>query len=207
MLYFAAASVLCGISENVTELIYFRALQGIGGALMIPGSLAIITVFFDESERGKAIGTWGAFSAITTAIGPVLGGWLVEEISWRWIFFINVPIAIIAILLTFWKVPESKGELAKCKIDYWERSWQPLGLAVLYMVFIESAVLGFANPLVFGSIIVGFLSLIAFVIVESRVEAPMMPLKLFRSKTFSGTNIVTFLMYAPMAGSYFSFLL
>ena len=200
---FAAASVLCGLSQNVTELIYFRAFQGIGGALMIPGSLAIITVFFDESERGKAIGTWGAFSAITTAIGPVLGGWLVEEISWRWIFFINIPIAVIALFLTFWRVPESRGELAKCKIDYWGALLATVGLGGLIYGFIESAVLGFTNPLVYGSIIVGLISLIAFVIVESRVEAPMMPLKLFRSKTFSGTNIVTFLMYAPMAGVIF----
>jgi len=96
---FAVSSILCGLSENVTELIYFRALQGIGGAMMIPGSLAIITVFFDQSERGKAIGTWSAFSAITTAIGPVLGGWLIDEVSWRWIFFINIPIAIIVLVI------------------------------------------------------------------------------------------------------------
>ncbi|MEM7007697.1 MAG: MFS transporter [Thermodesulfobacteriota bacterium] len=200
---FAIASVLCGMSENVTELIYFRALQGVGGALMIPGSLAIITVFFDESERGKAIGTWGAFSAITTAIGPVLGGWLVEEVSWRWIFFINIPIAAVVLILLFWRVPESKGELAKCKIDYWGALLATLGLGALVYGFIESAALGFDNPIVIGSIVVGVISLIAFVIVENKVEAPMMPLKLFKSKTFSGTNLVTLLMYAPLGGAIF----
>lgn len=200
---FAIASILCGVSENVTELIYFRALQGIGGALMIPGSLAIITVFFDESERGKAIGTWGAFSAITTAVGPVLGGWLVEEVSWRWIFYINVPIAVVALFLLFWRVPESKGELAKCKIDYWGALLATVGLGGIIYGFIESAALGFTDPVVLGSITLGLISIIAFVIVESRVEAPMMPLKLFRSRTFSGANMVTFLMYAPLGGAIF----
>lgn len=200
---FAVSSVLCGISENVTELIYFRALQGIGGALMIPGSLAIISVFFDESERGKAIGTWGAFSAITTALGPVLGGWLIEEVSWRWIFFINVPIAIVVLGVLFLRVPESKGELAKCKIDYWGAVLATVGLGGVVYGFIESAALGFANPIVFGSILIGVACLVGFVLVENKVEAPMMPLRLFKSKTFSGANIVTFLMYAPLGGALF----
>jgi len=200
---FAISSVLCGISENVTELIYFRALQGIGGAMMIPGSLAILTVFFDESERGKAIGTWSAFSAITTAIGPVLGGWLIEEVSWRWIFFINVPIAIVVLGILFLRVPESKGELAKCKIDYWGAVLATVGLGGIIYGFIESAALGFANPIVLGSMLAGALALIGFVIVENKVEAPMMPLKLFRSKTFSGANLVTLLMYASLGGALF----
>jgi EmrB/QacA subfamily drug resistance transporter len=200
---FAVSSVLCGLSENVTELIYFRALQGIGGAMMIPGSLAILTVFFDESERGKAIGTWSAFSAITTALGPVLGGWLIEEVSWHWIFFINVPIAIVVLSVLFLRVPESKGELAKCKIDYWGAVLATVGLGGVVYGFIESAALGFTNPVVFGSLTIGVLSLITFVIVENRVEAPMMPLKLFRSKTFSGANLVALLMYAPLGGVLF----
>lgn len=200
---FAISSILCGLSENVTELIYFRALQGIGGAMMIPGSLAIITVFFDQSERGKAIGTWSAFSAITTAIGPVLGGWLIDEVSWRWIFFINIPIAIIVLVILFLRVPESKGELAKCKIDYWGAVLATIGLGGIVYGFIESAALGFADPIVFGSLLLGVASLIGFIIVENRVEAPMMPLKLFRSTTFSGANLVTFLMYAPLGGALF----
>ncbi len=200
---FAVSSVLCGLSENVTELIYFRALQGVGGAMMIPGSLAIITVYFDELERGRAIGTWSAFSAITTVLGPVLGGWLIEEVSWLWIFFINVPIAIVVLGVLFLRVPESKGELAKCKIDYWGAVLATVGLGGVVYGFIESAVLGFSNPVVFGSLTIGVLSLITFVIVENRVEAPMMPLKLFRSKTFSGANLVTLLMYAPLGGVLF----
>jgi EmrB/QacA subfamily drug resistance transporter len=200
---FAISSILCGLSENVTELIYFRALQGIGGAMMIPGSLAIITVFFDQSERGKAIGTWSAFSAITTAIGPVLGGWLIDEVSWRWIFFINIPIAIIVLVILFLRVPESKGELAKCKIDYWGAVLATIGLGGIVYGFIESAALGFADPIVFGSLLLGVASLIGFTIVENRVEAPMMPLKLFRSTTFSGANLVTFLMYASLGGALF----
>ncbi len=200
---FAGASVLCGLSGNVTELIYFRVLQGIGGALMIPGSLAIITVFFDESERGRAIGTWSAFSAITTAIGPVLGGWLIEEVSWRWIFFLNIPIAIVVLAILILRVPESKGELAKCKIDYWGGALATIGLGGLVYGFIESAALGFADPLVLGSLLLGVVSLAAFIIVENRVEAPMMPLKLFHSITFSGANLVSFLMYAPLGAVLF----
>lgn len=200
---FAISSVLCGLSSNVSELIYFRALQGIGGALMLPGSLAIITVFFDESERGKAIGTWGAFSAITTAIGPVLGGWLIEEVSWRWIFFINVPLSVVVLAVLFLKVPESKGEAEKSRIDYWGALLATIGLGAIVYGFIESAALGFNHPIVMGSLILGALSLAAFVFVEDRVDAPMMPLELFRSKTFSGTNIVTFLMYAPLGGVVF----
>ncbi len=200
---FTVSSIFCGLSENVDQLIYFRALQGIGGAMMIPGSLAIITVFFDKSERGKAIGTWSAFSAITAAIGPVLGGWLIEEVSWRWIFFINIPIAIIVLAILFLRVPESKGELAKSKIDYLGGVLATIGLGGLVYGFIESAALGFADPLVFGSLLLGIVSLTAFILVENRVEAPMMPLKLFRSRTFSGANLVTFLMYAPFGGTLF----
>jgi len=200
---FAVSSVLCGLSENVTELIGFRVLQGIGGALMIPGSLAIITVYFDESERGRAIGTWSAFSAITTAVGPVLGGWLIEEVSWRWIFFINIPIAIVVLGVLFLRVPESKGKLAKCKIDYWGAILVTLGLGGIIYGFIESAALGFSDPTVFGSLILGVVLLAAFIIVENRVEAPMMPLKLFKSRTFSGVNLLSFLMYAPLGGVLF----
>ncbi len=166
---------------------------------MLPGSLAIITVLFDESERGKAIGTWGAFSAITTAIGPVLGGWLIEEVSWRWLFFINVALSVVVLAVLFLKVPESKGNRAKSRIDYWGALLATLVLGAIVYGFIESAALGFNHPIVVGSLILEALSLIAFIIVEKRVQVPMMPLRLFRSRTFSGTNIVTFLMYAPLS--------
>ena len=200
---FACSSILCGIAEDVGQLIMFRAIQGVGGALLIPGSLAIITVFFDESERGKAIGTWSAFSAITTALGPVLGGWLIENVSWRWIFFINIPIAVIVLFILFFRVPESRGETANCKIDYLGAVLATLGLGGLVYGFIESSILGFGNPLVYGSIVLGAASLFAFVVVEGIVDVPMMPLKIYKSKTFSGANIVTLLMYFALGGGFF----
>ena len=200
---FACSSILCGFSQDVGQLILFRAFQGVGGALLIPGSLAIITVFFDESERGKAIGTWSAFSAVTTAIGPVLGGWLIENVSWRWIFFINVPIAIIVLSILFVRVPESRGETANCRIDYWGTVFATLGLGGLVYGLVESSKLGFGNPLVYGSIIFGVAALIAFIIVESIVDAPMMPLKIYRSKTFTGANLITLLMYFALGGGFF----
>ena len=200
---FACSSILCGLSADVGQLIVFRALQGIGGALLIPGSLAIITVFFDESERGKAIGTWSAFAAITTALGPVLGGWLIENVSWRWIFFINVPIAVIVLVLLFIRVPESKGETANLKIDYWGAALATFGLGGLVYGFIESSNLGFGSPMVYGSIILGSVALIAFIIVEGIVDAPMMPLRIYRSLKFSGANVVTLFMYFALGGGFF----
>jgi len=200
---FACSSIICGFAQDVGQLILFRAVQGVGGALLIPGSLAIITVFFDESERGKAIGTWSAFSAITTALGPVLGGWLIENVSWRWIFFINIPIALIVLSVLFLRVPESKGETANCKIDYWGAVLATLGLGGVVSGFIESSNLGFGSPLVYGSIGLGAAALVAFVVVEGIVDVPMMPLKIYKSKTFSGANIVTLLMYSALGGGFF----
>lgn len=200
---FACSSILCGMAEDVGQLILFRAVQGVGGALLIPGSLAIITVYFDEFERGKAIGTWSAFSAITTALGPVLGGWLIENVSWRWIFFINIPIAVIVLSILFLRVPESKGETANCKIDYWGALLATLGLGGLVYGFIESSNLGFASPWVYGSLALGAAAITGFVIVEGIVDAPMMPLKIYRSKDFSGANIVTLLVYFALGGGFF----
>lgn len=200
---FAVSSALCGLSPGVEELKYFRALQGVGGALMIPGSLSIITSYFHESERGRAIGTWSAFSAITTAIGPVLGGWLIENISWRWIFFINVPISAVVIAILYFRVPESKGDLADSGIDYKGAALATLGLGGVVFGFVESSIYGFFNPVVAVSVAGGALFLILFVIAEKKSKSPMVPLGLFRSSTFSGANIVTFLMYAALAGSLF----
>ncbi|MFI5324174.1 MAG: MFS transporter, partial [Thermodesulfobacteriota bacterium] len=115
---FAISSMLCGLSQSIYQLIAFRAIQGVGGALLIPGSLSIITVFFSPGERGTAIGTWSAFSAITTALGPVLGGWLVENVSWRWIFFINVPIAAAVLTTLFLRVPESRRGVSGERVDW-----------------------------------------------------------------------------------------
>jgi EmrB/QacA subfamily drug resistance transporter len=200
---FAISSMLCGLSQSVYQLIAFRAIQGVGGALLIPGSLSIITVFFSPGERGTAIGTWSAFSAITTALGPVLGGWLIENVSWRWIFFINVPIAAAVLTILFLRVPESRGSMSNGKVDAAGGLLATLGLGGILFGLIESSNMGFGSPVVISSIILGVLALIAFVVVEMRAESPMMPTGLFRSVTFMGSNIVTLFMYGALGGVFF----
>jgi EmrB/QacA subfamily drug resistance transporter len=202
---FTVASVLCGISPNVTFLIIMRALQGIGGALLVPGSLAIISASFDSKQRGRAIGTWSGFTAITSAIGPVLGGGLVQYASWRWVFFINVPIAAIVLFILFWRVPESRSEIeAGQRLDWLGALLATLGLGGIVYGLIESNNLGLGNAQVVSTIAVGVIALILFLLVEARSLSPMMPLTLFRSRTFSGANLLTFLLYAGLgAGLYY----
>ena len=201
---FALASIWCGLSPNVNQLIMARALQGIGGALLVPGSLAIISASFSGEERGRAIGTWSGFTAITSAFGPVLGGWLVENTSWRWIFFINVPLAAIALFILFRYVPESRDEAAK-KLDWWGAILATLGLGVIVFGLIEASTLGVTAPLVLGCLAVGLIILAAFVFVERNSRAPMMPLSLFKSRTFSGANLLTLLLYFALSGVFFFF--
>ena len=176
---FAVASAGCGVASNIHQLIIARSIQGVGAALLVPGSLAIISTSFDEKSRGQAIGTWSGFTAITTAVGPVLGGWLVEHASWRWVFFINLPLAAAVIAISLWRIPESRSAVA-ARVDWLGALLATVGLGGLVNGFIESVNLGWRNPLVFGSLIVGFGCLVAFVFVEANVTAPMLPLTLFR---------------------------
>lgn len=171
---FAVASVGCGVASNINQLIIARSVQGVGAALLVPGSLALISMSFDEKSRGQAIGTWSGFTAITTAVGPVLGGWLVEHASWRWVFFINVPIAAAVIIISFWRIPESRSTV-EGSIDWWGALLATIGLGGLVSGFIESPNLGWRNPLVFGSLIVGLICIVAFGVVEYKVTAPMAP--------------------------------
>ena len=198
---FTAASVLCGLAPNVTFLIFTRAVQGVGGALLVPGSLAIISASFAKEQRGRAIGTWSGFTSITSALGPVLGGWLVQYASWRWVFFINIPMAAITLGILFWRVPESRDEENKARLDWWGALLATLGLGGIVYGLIESSNLGLANPLVIFALILGVVALIAFLFVEARSSSPMLPLSLFRSKTFSGANLLTFLLYAALGGA------
>jgi EmrB/QacA subfamily drug resistance transporter len=201
---FAAASAGCGLASNIHQLIIARSIQGVGAALLVPGSLAIIGASFDEKSRGQAIGTWSGFTAITTAVGPVLGGWLVEHASWRWVFFINVPLAAAVIVISVWWIPESRSAIAE-RVDWSGAFLATVGLGGLVNGFIESVNLGWRNPLVFGSLIVGFGCLIAFVPVEANVNAPMLPLVLFRSRSFSGANLLTLFLYAAIGIFFFLF--
>lgn len=198
VIIFALSSLLCGLTSDIIELIAARAVQGIGGALLTPGSLAIIRANFGESQRGKAIGMWSSFSAITSALGPVIGGWLVQYASWRWIFFINLPIAAIVLIILLVSVPESRNERGSQRLDIAGACLATIGLGLMVFGFIEANTLGILNPLVLGCILVGLLALLAFVYVEWRSPAPMMPLHLFTSRTFSGTNLLTFFLYAAL---------
>ncbi len=200
---FTIASVYCGVAKDATHLIIARIFQGIGGALLVPGSLAIINISFKPRQRGRAIGTWSGFTAITTALGPVLGGWLVDNVSWRSVFFINIPISIIVLSILFTRVPESRNENSNGKLDLWGALFVTLALGGIVFGLIESSNLGFDHPLVLTALLVGFFLLIFFIAFEGRISAPMMPLTLFNSKNFSGANLVTLLLYAAFGGSLF----
>lgn len=201
---FAVASISCGLAPNIHLLVVARAIQGLGAAFLVPGSLSIISASFEEKERGRAIGTWSGFTAITMAIGPVLGGWLIEHASWRWAFFINLPIATVVIALSLWRVPESR-DVAGGNIDWEGALVATLGLGGVAYGFIESARLGWNHPSVWGTVIVGCSLLIAFCFIESRVASPMAPLELFRSRAFSGANLLTLFLYAALGIFFFLF--
>src|ERR1700688_4746630 len=201
---FAIASVGCGLASSIQLLIVARSIQGVGAALLVPGSLAIISTSFDEKSRGQAIGTWSGFTAITTAIGPVLGGWLVEHGSWRWVFFLNLPLAAAVIALSLWSIPESRNPTAG-RVDWLGTILATVGLGGLIYGLIDSVSLGWKSPLVFGSLIAGCGCLIAFVWVEARVTAPMLPLALFKSRSFSGANLLTLFLYAAIGIFFFLF--
>ncbi|MFZ0736147.1 MAG: MFS transporter [Candidatus Acidiferrales bacterium] len=201
---FAAASVACGFASSIQQLVIARSIQGIGAAFLVPGSLSIISASFDEKTRGQAIGTWSGFTAITTAAGPVLGGWLIQHASWRWVFFINVPLAVAVIAISLWRVPESRHATAG-RVDSLGALVATLGLGGVVYGFIESTSLGWDQPLVFGSLIVGLACLIAFAFIEARANSPMVPLALFNSRSFSGANLLTLFLYAALGIFFFLF--
>ena len=194
---FTTASVACGLSHAVNVLVAARAAQGVGAALLVPGSLALISASFPEAERGRAIGTWSGFSAMTTAVGPVAGGWLIEHLSWRWAFFVNVPIAALVLLVLFTRVPESRDPGAG-RLDWPGTVLVTAGLGGIVYGLIESSRLGWGSAGVIGALAGGALSLAAFLAVEARSASPMMPLGLFRSRTFAGANLLTLLLYGAL---------
>jgi len=202
---FALASACCGLALNVNQLIIARAVQGIGGALLVPGSLAIISASFDEHDRGRAIGTWSGFTAITTAFGPVLGGWLIEHASWRWVFFINLPLAAIVIILTLWRVPESRNPQAGGSLDWAGAVLATAGLGGIVFALIESSKRSWNDPVVIPSLLVGVSALIAFAAVESRTRSPLLPITLFRVRNFAGANLLTLFLYSALSGMFFFF--
>jgi EmrB/QacA subfamily drug resistance transporter len=200
---FTAASISCGLAPNVTILIAARVVQGIGGALLIPGSLGIISAAFPAEERGRAVGTWAGFSAVTTALGPILGGWLVDAQSWRPIFFINVPIAMITLCIAFGHVPESRDRSEDSTIDWRGGVLVTVGIAALPYGLTATSERDWTHPSVCGSLLASAIFIVAFIWSEARGPSPMLPLDLFRSSTFSGANVMTLLLYFALSGAFF----
>jgi EmrB/QacA subfamily drug resistance transporter len=200
IMIFTAASIACGLATSITWLILGRSLQGVGAALLVPGALALISSSFAPSQRGRAIGTWSGFSGITAAIGPLVGGWLVGH-SWRWAFFLNVPLAVIVLLLLA-RVPESRNPAAG-RLDTIGAVLVTLGLAGLVFGLIESLERGFGNPLVLATLAVGCVGLATFLVFEARSRSPMLPLHLFRSADFKGANALTLFLYGALASVFF----
>jgi EmrB/QacA subfamily drug resistance transporter len=199
---FAFASAACGLAVTIHQLIAARAFQGLGAALLVPGSLAIISSSFSEEQRGRAIGTWSGFSAITAAIGPVIGGWLIEHISWRAVFFINIPLAALVVIISLWRVPES-SDPESAGLDWLGAVLAASGLGALIYGLIESSRLGFNDRSVLAALAAAVVLLALFVITETQVPNPMLPFALFRSRIFAGTNLLTFLLYAALGGTLF----
>ena len=201
---FGIASAGCGLSSSITGLVIWRCVQGLAAALVVPGSLAIISASFEEKSRGRAIGTWSGFTAITSAFGPVLGGWLIEHASWHWVYFINVPVAIAVVAISVWHVPESRSSGTR-RIDWPGAATATLALAGLVYGFLESGSLGWTHPRVLGSLISGLTFIVVFLFIEKRTSDPMVPLELFQSSSFSGANLLTLFLYAALGIFFFLF--
>jgi EmrB/QacA subfamily drug resistance transporter len=203
VLLFGIASVLCGVAQSPNQLIIARGVQGIGAAMLVPGSLALISANFSKQRRGRAIGTWSGITAIAAGVGPVLGGWLIETFSWRWIFFLNIPLVAAVILITWFRVPESSDDKASKRIDWLGAILATVGLGGLVFGLIESNSRGFRDPLVIASLVIGAFALAGFILVEARIKNPMMPLALFRSRAFLGSNLLTLFLYGGLGGMMF----
>ncbi len=199
---FTFGSAWCGFSTSICALIFARAVQGMGAALLVPGSLALISASFPADDRGRAIGTWSGFTAITAAIGPVLGGWLVDHGSWRWVFFINLPLAVVVVLVTVWRVPESRNDTSGEKLDWQGALLATIGLGAITFALIDASRGGLA--VILGAV-VGIAALAGFIFVESRSSVPMISFALFRSRTFRGANLLTFFLYGAFGGILFFF--
>jgi EmrB/QacA subfamily drug resistance transporter len=201
---FACASAACGLAPTVHVLIIARSIQGIGAALLVPGSLAIISASFDEKSRGRAIGTWSGATAITTALGPVLGGTLIDYASWRWAFFLNVPLAAAVIVISLRHVPESSSE-QKGPLDWLGALLATASLAGVVTGLLEGSSLGWRNTLVDAAILGGVLFFILFCWVERHAASPMVPLSIFKSRAFLGANFLTLFLYAAIGIFFFLF--
>ncbi len=200
---FTAASLLCAIAPTVEVLIAARLLQGIGGALLTPGSLAMIEATFRREDRARAIGAWSGLVGVATAVGPLLGGYLVDAVSWRAIFLINLPLGVFVIAMAARHVPETRDPDASGRLDYPGATLAAVGLAGTTYALIEGADGG--SALIWFAAIAGVAALVAFFVVERRSAEPMMPLSIFNSRQFSAANLVTFVVYTALGGFFFLF--
>lgn len=203
VVWFAVASLLCGLAPTAEVLIACRALQGVGGALLTPGSLAMISSSFAAVDRARAIGAWSGLGGVATAAGPFVGGYLVQVASWRWVFLINVPLAVWVVVLAQRHVPETRNAEATGRVDALGAALGALGLAGLTFALIEAPVRGVRAPEVGAAAVAGVVGLVAFLLVERRARAPMLPLALFASRVFSAVNAVTFVVYGAFGGVFF----
>jgi EmrB/QacA subfamily drug resistance transporter len=203
VLVFAVASVGCALSRTVHQLIAARAVQGVGAALLVPGSLALISLAFAPEERGRAFGTWTAFTGIASAIGPLAGGYLVDQYSWSWAFAINIPVAGAVFWIAWIHVPESARTQQGAGLDWIGTVLATLGLGGIVFAFIEAPSRQWQSPQVLAALAIGVVSLVAFVIAEQRQGAPMLPLRLLRIRSFAGANFITLLLYAALGGGFF----
>ncbi|MEW5960124.1 MAG: DHA2 family efflux MFS transporter permease subunit [Chloroflexota bacterium] len=204
---FTLASIGCGMAANMNQLIVARIFQGISGGIMLPGSLAILNATFPPAMRGRTVGTWSAFTPITTAIGPLLGGWLVDNLSWRAAFYLNVPLAVATLYLSLRYIPESKSEKAPPGLDWLGAGLVTAALGSLIFGLIEGPRRGWTDPLVWLSMLTSLAGLIGFGIVETRTRHPLIPFSLFKHRAFSGITAVTLILYFAMSGVFFFFTL
>jgi EmrB/QacA subfamily drug resistance transporter len=203
LVWFGAASLLCALAWNDEVLIAARALQGVGGALLTPGSLAILQASFCAGDRAKAIGAWSGLGGVAGAVGPFLGGYLIDAFSWRWIFFINLPLIAAVVLISLRHVPESRDPSFTGRVDWTGAALAALGLAGITYGLIAAPDRGWTSPVVVITLVGGVALLVVFVLVEMRVRAPMLPMSIFSSTQFTAANLVTFVVYGALGGALF----
>ncbi len=203
VVWFALASAACALAPGVNVLVITRVLQGIGAALLTPGSLAILQASFEPDDRGRAIGTWSGLGGVATAAGPLIGGYLIVAASWRWIFLINVPVGVLVLLISVRHVPESRDPTAPRRVDVAGAVLATLSLTGVTYGLIAGPARGWTDPVVVLTLVLGVVAGIAFVFVERASSAPMLPFAVFRSRQFTVTNAVTFIVYAALGGALF----
>jgi EmrB/QacA subfamily drug resistance transporter len=199
---FTAASLGCGLAPTIGWLIGARVLQGVGAAALVPGSLALIDAGISDDDRGRAVGIWAGMSGVTTALGPFIGGWLVDSASWRWVFFLNIPLAVAVAWIVARHIPESRNPAASGRPDVLGTAAIAVGLAGVVYALIETPSRGWTLTTMAAAVI-GTAGLVAFPLIEQRVRSPFLPLKLFRSRQFTGANLTTLAVYIAVGGALF----